>query len=119
MVPPNNMAAILEKLPLKGYFNASWILNLLIIFFSLLLLKRLPPQVPIFYGLPQGEAQLSSPLGILVPPVSSLIFVFINLFLINIIKDDFIKKILVVAGLVTAVFASITVFKIIFLVGQI
>ncbi len=113
------MVAILEKLPLKGYFNASWILNFIIIIFSLLIQKRLPPQIPIFYGLPQGEAQLSSPIGILIPSVSSLIFVLLNLFLINIIKDEFIKKVLVVAGLTTAVFASITVVKIIFLVGQI
>jgi len=109
----------LEKLPLKAYFNASWIINLTIIIFSLLIQKRLPPQIPIFYGLPQGEAQLSPPIGILIPSVSSLIFVLLSLSLINIIKDEFIKKILVVAGLTTAIFASITVVKIIFLVGQI
>jgi hypothetical protein len=109
----------LEKLPLKGYFNASWIINLTIIIFSLLIQKRLPPQIPIFYGLPQGEAQLSSPIGILIPSASSLIFVLLSLFLINIIKDEFIKKTLVIAGLTTAIFASITVVKIIFLVGQI
>ncbi|PIP57778.1 hypothetical protein COX03_01260 [Candidatus Woesebacteria bacterium CG22_combo_CG10-13_8_21_14_all_39_10] len=109
----------LEKLPLKGYFNASWITNLTIIIFSLLIQKRIPPQIPIFYGLPQGEVQLSSPIGILIPSVSSLIFILLNLSLINVIKDEFIKKILVVAGLTTAIFASITVVKIIFLVGQI
>lgn len=109
----------LKTLPLKEYFNASWILNLSVILFSLLLLKRLPPQIPIYYGLPQGEAQLSPSLGILIPSVLSLIFVSLNLFLISIIKDEFIKKILVISGLTTSVFASITVIKIIFLVGQI
>lgn len=109
----------LKTLPLKGYFNASWIINLTIIIFSLLIQKRIPPQIPIFYGLPQGEAQLSSPIGILIPSVSSLIFVLLNLSLINVIKDEFIKKTLVVGGLTTAIFASITVVKIFFLVGQI
>jgi len=109
----------LEKLPLKRYFNASWTINFIIIIFSLLLLGRLPPQIPIFYGFPQSEAQLSHPIGILIPSSLSLIFILLNLFLINIIKDEFIKKILVIAGLATAVFASITVVKIIFLVGQI
>lgn len=113
------MVAILEKLPLRGYFNASWIINALIILFSLLTLNRLPPQIPVFYGLPQGEAQLTPPLGILIPSVSSLVFIFVNLLLINIIKDDFIKKTLVIAGLATSVFATITAVKIIFLVGQI
>jgi hypothetical protein len=113
------MVAILEKLPLRGYFNASWIINILIILFSLLSLNRLPPQVPVFYGFPQGEAQLTPALGILIPPVSSLVFIFINLLLINTIKDDFIKKTLVIAGLATSIFASITVLKIIFLVGWI
>ncbi|MEK7061291.1 MAG: hypothetical protein AAB954_01370 [Patescibacteria group bacterium] len=109
----------LEKIPLKEYFYSSLILNILVIFFCLLLLNRLPPQIPIFYGLTQGEAQLSSPLGILIPSGSSLIFVFINSLLVNILKDEFIKKTLVVAGLATAVFALITTLKIIFLVGQI
>jgi hypothetical protein len=113
------MAAILEKLPLKGYFNTSWILNVLTILFSLLLIGRLPPQIPVFYGLPQGEAQLAPPLGILIPTASSLVFIFVNLFLIKSIKDDYIKKTLVVAGLATSIFASITAVKIIFLVGQI
>lgn len=109
----------LKKLPLKGYFNASLIINFLIILFSLLIQKRLPPQIPILYGLPQGEVQLLPPIGILIPSVSSLIFVLLNLFLINIIKNEFIKKTLVIAGFLIAVFASITVVKIIFLVGQI
>ena len=107
------------KPPLKGYFNASWILNLLVIFFDLLLLKRLPPQIPLFYGLPRGEAQLSSSIGIFIPSVSSLIFISLNLLLIYITQDEFIKKTLVITGLATAVFASIATVKIILLVGQI
>lgn len=113
------MLTILEKLPLKGFFNVSWILDFMVIFFGILVQKRLPPQIPIFYGLPQGEAQISPSFGILIPPISSLIFIFLNLFLINVIKDEFIKKTLVIAGLTTAVFASVTVVKIVFLVGQI
>lgn len=109
----------LEKLPLKEYFNASWILNLAMVVLGFLGQGLIPPQIPVFYGFPQGEAQLSSPLGILIPPTLSLIFILLNLFLIKSIKDEFIKKILVITGLTTSIFASITVVKIFLLVGQI
>ncbi|SRR3989339_94006 len=109
----------LEKLPLKGYFKAAWILDVLTIIFGLLVQKLLPPQIPVFYGFPQGEAQLSPPIGILIPSALSLVFILINLILIKVVKDEFIKKTLIIAGLATAVFAGITVIKIFFLVGQI
>jgi len=113
------MQAILKKLPLKEYFKASLILNFAVILFGLLIQGRLPPQIPIFYGLPQGEAQISSSFAILIPPVFSLVFICFNLFLTTVVKDEFIKKTLVVAGFATSVFASITIIKIIFLVGYI
>jgi hypothetical protein len=113
------MLAILEKLPLKGYFKTSWILNLLIILLGLFVQKLLPPQIPVYYGFPQGEAQLSPPIGIIIPPILSLAFILINLFLISVIKDEFIKKTLVLAGLATAIFAGVTAVKIFFLVSQI
>lgn len=109
----------LENLPLKEYFNTSWILNLSTILFCLLLLKRLPPQIPIYYGLPQGEIQLSPSLGILIPSILSLIFILLNLFLISVIKDGYTKKTLIIAGLATSIFASVTVVKIILLIGKI
>lgn len=113
------MLEILEKLPLKGYFKASWIINLLVILLGLLAQRLLPPQIPVFYGFPKGETQLSTPLGILIPSALSLIFILLNLFLISIIIDEFIKKILIIAGLATAIFAGVTSIKIFFLVGQI
>lgn len=113
------MLDLLEKLPLKGYFKASWILNLVIILFGLLVQKLLPPQIPVFYGFPQGEAQLSSPIGILIPPTLSLAFILLNILLVSVIKDEFIKKTLILAGLATAIFAGVTAVKIFFLVGQI
>ena len=109
----------LEKLPLKEYFKAAWILDVITIIFGLLIQKLLPPQIPVFYGFPQGEVQLSPPIGILIPSALSLVFILINLFIIRVVKDEFIKKTLIIAGLATAIFAGITVVKIFFLVGQI
>ncbi len=113
------MHAILEKLPFKEFFHVSWILNILVIIFGIIIQGRLPPEIPLFYGLPQGEAQIFSSWGILIPSVSSLIFIIINLLLSTTIKDDFIKKTLILAGFGAAIFASITSLKIIFLVGYI
>lgn len=78
----------------------------------------LPPQVPLYYGLPIGEEQLSSPLGLVIPGVVSLLILSVNFMLIKITKDDFLKKILAIVALVASFFAIITTYKIIFLVGS-
>jgi len=93
-------------------------INILIITFILLISKNLPPQVPLFYGLSEGENQLATKFMLIIPPFVSLMILALNLSLTKIVEDEFLTKVLIVAGLATAIFSSITVLRIIFLVGS-
>lgn len=109
----------MPQTPFKNYIYAAGVLDIVTALFVLLMQRVLPPEVPLFYGLPQGEEQLAKPIFLLIPAGLSLLIIFINLFLAKVIKDDFLKKVLAIASLVVAIFAAITTFKIIFLVGNI
>lgn len=78
----------------------------------------LPPQIPLYYGLPVGEEQLSSSLGLVIPGVVSLLILAVNFILVKIIKEEFLKKVLAITALIASFFAIITTYKIIFLVGS-
>jgi len=104
--------------PFSRYVYSAVIINLISLLFVLFVQAFLPPQVPLFYGLPQGEEQLFSPPGLILPAVFSFLAILINYSLINYTKGDFLKKILAAACLATAILSAITTTKIAFLVGQ-
>jgi len=106
----------MDKIPLKNWVLVGGALNLIALIFALISQNRLPPQVPLFYGVPAGENQLVKPLFLTVPALLSCFLILVNLFLARLTHNDFLKKALVVAGLAGAIFAGITTFKIIFLV---
>lgn len=103
---------------LEKYFYVGCLISFLSLVFALIIQKALPPQIPLFYGLPQGEEQLSTSLGLTIPSAFSFIVILINYFLVRFLKDDFLKKALSVAGLAVSVLAAITTVKIAFLVGH-
>lgn len=102
---------------LKKYFTASLVISIASTFLALLAKPFLPPQIPLFYGLPESEEQLSLSLGLCLPGIFSLIILTLNFFLAKTVKDEFLKKTLAVAALIVSVFMIITTVKIIFLVG--
>ena len=51
------------------------LLNLLLI---LIVQKRLPPEVPLFYGLALGQEQLAKPLELAIPTIFTLFIIIIN-----------------------------------------
>ena len=104
--------------PSKKIFIISFLIGVLSILSALIAQSFLPPQVPLYYGLPVGEEQLSSSLSLVVPGIVSLLILVINFILVKITKDDFLKKVLAVVALIASFFAIITTFKIIFLVGS-
>ena len=81
----------------------------------LILLEKLPPQVPIFFGLPKSEAQLTSSIGLLIPSFISGAIVVFNLVVIFFIKEDFFKKALIMASYLCVFFSTIATIKIILL----
>lgn len=97
---------------------------LLIVSISILLIaaiiifvsKKLPPQVPLYYGLPRGEKQLASPLTLILPISLASLFITLNAIIAYFTKSAFLKKVLILGAFFTSLLAIITVVKIIFLV---
>ena len=80
--------------------------------------KFLPPEVPLFYGEALGEAQIGKSMGLTIPSLISLLIIVVNLLISFIVRDEFLKRVLILASLATAIFSTITTIKIILLVGS-
>jgi len=99
-------------------FQTAWGLGALNLSLSLICQSRLPPQIPLFYGLPQGEDQLIGSLGLALPSLISLTLTTLNFFLAKKIKNTFLERILAAASLTITALALITTVKVAFLVGR-
>ena len=108
----------LSFLPFKNLFIVSFFINLATIAIALISQVILPPQIPLYYGMPQAENVIAPSINIVLPPILSFVFLGMNLLVSLITSDDFLKKTLIMSGFVASLFASITVIKIIFLVGS-
>ena len=108
-----------EKLPLSRLIIATIITNLILILVGLVSKIILPPEIPIFFGLPQNKEQLGPSILIVMPPIISLFFVFINSILAVKIESNYVKKSLAFGSLAITLLSTIAVLKIIFLVGSI
>lgn len=95
----------------------TFIINFIIIIIIFLIRNNLPPELPLFYARPEGEDQLASQASLVLPAVIALAIVVLNSFIIKFIYDDFLKKLLLGVIIVTTLLSTITIFKIIFLVG--
>lgn len=93
-------------------------LNLATIATVILLQSRLPPEVPLFYGLAEGQEQLAASIYLLVPPIISLGIIFVNTILSSIIKNNLLKSFLIATATASSFFSTTTIAKIIFLVGS-
>lgn len=92
--------------------------NLALIIFVFVFKNRLPPVVPLFYGQAEGEKQLASNSALIIPSLLSLGFLSLNTIFAYILKDDFLKKALVLTALGATFFSAITTIKIFVLVGN-
>lgn len=108
----------LEKIPFKKLIYISLGVSVATIIFTLIFSGRLPPQVPLYYGLAKGEEQLTSARALTVPSLFSLSFVFVNILIAILLEDEFLQKALVIAAAVGVLFSTITTAKIIYLVGS-
>ncbi|OGM26741.1 hypothetical protein A3D00_00540 [Candidatus Woesebacteria bacterium RIFCSPHIGHO2_02_FULL_38_9] len=108
----------MKRLSFSKFILASVTVNLITGALVLILLNHIPPQAPIFYGRPQSEKQLADKLTLILPPFISTIFAVVNFFIIKIVKDDFLKKVLMGVTISVTILSTITVVKIIFLVGN-
>jgi len=109
---------LLASLPFSKWVYASFVINLVVIVFVLIIRRWLPPQVPLFYGMAEGEGQLAPSIFLAIPAMAAIGISIANIFISLALKDTFIKKALIVAGLAATFLATITVVKIVFLVGS-
>ena len=108
-----------SKVPFSKEIILCLIINLVMILLATLSIIILPPEIPLLYGLPEGKEQLVSSWAIITPNLAALIIMFTNSIFAIYTKDEYIKKIIVIAGFTVSFFAIITVLKIFFLVGRI
>lgn len=107
-----------EKLPLFNLIIILIIINLIILVIGLISKLILPPQIPIFFGLPQTEEQLGPSILIIMPTAICLAFILINTYVATKIENNYIKKALVFGSLAITLLSTIAILKIIFLVGS-
>jgi len=115
---PKISKEIVETLPFKNYLAASIIVNLVLIAVSLLITKWMPPKIPLYYGLPQSNAQLAPNWLLIIPSSLSLLIIGVNIVLAINAKNEFLKKTFILASVAATFFSGITTLKIIFLVSS-
>lgn len=111
------MAMWWKKITFRKYFMASFILGAVSIVAIFAVKSFLPPVVPLYYGRPGGAAQLAPLTLLFLIPLVSIVISVINILVSRIIADEFIKKLLAIASLTVSFMATITLIKIILLVG--
>lgn len=108
----------IQKIPFPYITGTVFLLNLGIIGYVIFAQSYLPPRVPLFYGQPRGEAQLASKIMLIVPPLLSQLILVVNTIITVRIKDEFAAKALISFTVLCSIFASISVLKIISIVGS-
>jgi len=106
------------EIPFKKIAFIFLAINLVAILIILAIQKILPPKIPLFYGLPEGEEQLTAPLSLIIPNLISFSIILIDIIFSFNIKDIFYKKIIIISGVLATLFSCVTVAKIIFLVSN-
>jgi len=112
-----------QKIAAQASFNQkafvfAAVLSLIVAGIALLAISSLPPQVPLFYGLPETDERLASSWMLIIPSAVSFLILLINASLSLFVEDEFPKKVLVAASLAATLFSTITTLKIISLVGS-
>ena len=106
----------MKKGQLQKLAIVCFIINAVIVVVILAVKKNLPPIVPLFYGLPEGQGQLTVNTTLLLPPAISSVFTIINLLVSRLTKDNFIEKVSAGLTITALALSTITVVKIILLV---
>lgn len=114
----NAKGNIKQRIPYIKLLYVAVAVNLLTIASGFLFGNRLPPEIPLYYGLPSGTGQLADKTMIVLPSIAALSFILVNFAIVLFLKNDFLKKALIVTGLVLSIFSLTTTLEIMFLVGN-
>lgn len=100
-------------------YLTSFILNSSLIAGVFLGKNMLPPEVPLFYGLPEGEGQLVHWQFLGIPSIIAIVFTIINFLICKNSKNVLIKQISTYILIPINFFSLVAIIKIIVLVGNI
>jgi hypothetical protein len=94
--------------------------NVLLLIAIILLKDHLPPVVPLFFGSAPEEAHLAPVTNLFIPPAIAIAILLLNFVISHLFrKDKFLQQILFGFTIATTALSTITVVKIILLVGNI
>lgn len=113
-----NVTSHVKSLPFIPLLYIALFLNIATILLVLFKRDLLPPEVPLFYGNPEGNEQIASWELLFLAPAISVSILILNTTLSIILKDVFLRHALSIASLVCSLFTTIAIFKIMFLVGS-
>ena len=108
-----------SNLPLKNLFVTSLIINLVLVVLSLGAKFILPPEIPLFYGLPKNEDQLAPAIYLFLPSLISIFITIANMVIATAINSNYLKRTLAFASISITILSIIATYKIVFLVGSI
>lgn len=106
------------NIPHGGFMLVMFILNLAVAGSILILQNSLPPEVPLFYGMPSGREQLADQIYLLIPPAAALLIIATSAVLSSSTRDSYLQTIFSGLTLVVTLLSTITVVKIMLLVGN-
>ena len=97
----------------------SFAINIFTIILVFVFGKFLPPEVPLLYGLAEGESQLVGKNSLVLPSLISITVVLANTAVSLLISDDYLQKALMVTAFASSIIASVAILEVLFLVGSI
>lgn len=115
---PKNKVVDITKLPYLNLIYISIVIDVIVIAAVLFLSNLIPPKVPLFYGLPEGENQLGTGYQLIIPSMVSLLVILINISLSSLLANEFLKRSLIIVSLIITLLSLITTLEVIFLVGS-
>ena len=107
-----------KNIPYLKLIIITLLLNCLVILLIFFIRSHLPPQLSLLYGLPKSEDQLVKTLSLTIPNFTAGLILLLNLVISLILEEEFLHKTLIINSFIVTLLSSITVFKIIFLVGS-
>ncbi len=102
----------------KKTLGIVFFINVATLLFIYLNWSKIPPLVPLYYGNPTGVEQLGPAKGVFIPPSFVLVALITTILINKAYKDNFLETLLVLSLCVLTVLSTVTVFKILFLVGN-
>ena len=107
-----------ERIVFPRIYFTILIVNFLSIAAIFLIKTHLPPEIPLFYGKPFGQDQLVKSSFLTIPLIITTIIAIFNLIISIFVTNRFLTQMLAGIATATSILALITVFEIIYLVGN-